>query len=143
MLPNVTTASAVLLSSIPITPRRNRIVAALRLDIKAAQTDILPQNLFYLIKGDGYLYRVPVKEQFRRGKAQPTNVVRVFHHGQLVKVAVPVSELTQFAVITTRVPVATSPTLVIIDPKGQASTMTGWASQGEIAMRIADAALAQ
>ena len=61
----------------------------------------------------------------------------------LVKVAVPVSQLTQFAAITTKVPVDTSPTLVIVDPKGQATTMTGWASLGEITMRIADASPAK
>jgi hypothetical protein len=57
----------------------------------------------------------------------------------LVKVAVSVSQLTQFAVITGKVPVVTSPTLVIVDPKGQATTITGWASAGEVATRIGDA----
>ncbi len=62
-------------------------------------------------------------------------------HGlPIVKVAVPLSALTQFGMITTQVSVVTSPTLVIIDPQHQATTITGFASSGEIGTRIADAA---
>jgi hypothetical protein len=64
-------------------------------------------------------------------------------HGQLVRVAVPVSELTQFAAITTKVPVVTSPTLIIIDAKGQATTLNGFAGTGEISQRIDDALAAK
>lgn len=60
-------------------------------------------------------------------------------HGRLVKVSVPVSQLTRFAVVTTRVPVVTSPTLVVVDSKGQATTLTGFAGTGEIQQRIDDA----
>jgi hypothetical protein len=59
--------------------------------------------------------------------------------GRLVKVSVPVSQLTQFAVVTTKVPVVTSPTLVVVDPKGQATTITGFAGTGEIQQRVDDA----
>jgi hypothetical protein len=61
----------------------------------------------------------------------------------LVKVAVPVSQLTKFAAITTKIPVVTSPTLVIIDANGRAATLTGYASSGEIRQRITDAIAAK
>jgi hypothetical protein len=52
---------------------------------------------------------------------------------------IPISALTDFPMITTQVPVVTSPTLIIIDPQHNAFTITGWASSSEIATRIADA----
>jgi hypothetical protein len=61
------------------------------------------------------------------------------HGGKVVKLAVPVSELTQFAMITTQVPVVTAPTLVVIDAARQATTITGYADPVEIGQRIADA----
>jgi hypothetical protein len=63
--------------------------------------------------------------------------------GKLVKVSVPVSQLTNFAVITAKVPVVTSPTLVIVDTKGQATTLTGFAGTGEIHQRLDDALAAK
>lgn len=59
--------------------------------------------------------------------------------GQVVKLAVPVSELTQFKAITAQIPIVTAPTLIIIDPSRQATTLTGYASQLEINQRVADA----
>jgi hypothetical protein len=59
--------------------------------------------------------------------------------GQVVKLAVPVSELTQFQGITAQVPVVTAPTLIVIDPTRQATVLTGYASQLEINQRVADA----
>ena len=61
------------------------------------------------------------------------------HGGQVVKLAVPVSELTQFQGITAQIPVVTAPTLILIDPARQATVMTGYASQLEINQRVADA----
>ena len=61
------------------------------------------------------------------------------HGGQVVTLAVPVSELTQFAAITAQIPVVTAPTLILIDPARQATELTGFASQLEIDQRIADA----
>jgi len=60
-------------------------------------------------------------------------------HGQVVKLAIPVSELTKFEMVTTQVPVVTAPTLVVIDRTRQATTLTGFASQLEINQRVADA----
>lgn len=59
--------------------------------------------------------------------------------GQVVKLAVPVSQLTQFSMITTQVPVDTSPTLVLIDRARQATALTGYADGVEIAQRVDDA----
>lgn len=61
------------------------------------------------------------------------------HHGEVVTLAVPVSELTQFAAITAQIPVVTAPTVILIDPARQATTLTGYASQLELNQRVADA----
>jgi hypothetical protein len=61
------------------------------------------------------------------------------HGGQVVKLAIPVSELTQFKAITDQIAVVTAPTLIIIDPSRQAVTLTGYASQLEINQRVANA----
>jgi hypothetical protein len=58
-------------------------------------------------------------------------------------VAVPVSKLTQFTAITSKVPVVTSPTLVIIDRTGQATELTGYADADEIGQRLNDALAAK
>jgi hypothetical protein len=61
------------------------------------------------------------------------------HRGKVVKLAVPVSELTRFGMITQQVPVVTAPTLVLIDAARQATTITGYADPLEISQRIDDA----
>ena len=61
------------------------------------------------------------------------------HKGEVVRLAVPVSQLTQFSMITTQVPVDSSPTLVVIDRARQATTLIGFADGVEIAQRIDDA----
>ncbi|MBV9805090.1 MAG: hypothetical protein JO130_17955 [Solirubrobacterales bacterium] len=61
------------------------------------------------------------------------------HHGQVVKVAAPVSQLIQFSVITEEIPVDTAPELVIIDHARQATSLIGYADGVEIAQRIDDA----
>ena len=65
------------------------------------------------------------------------------HKGQVVKLAVPVSQLTQFSMITTQIPVDSSPTLVVIDRARQATTLIGFADGVEIAQRIDDALAAK
>lgn len=61
------------------------------------------------------------------------------HHKLVVKVAVPISELARYQVVTTQVPVSQSPTLVLIDRAKQATTIVGYASSYEIAQRVDDA----
>ena len=61
------------------------------------------------------------------------------HGGQVVKVAVPVSQLIQFSSLTQTVDVNTAPELVLIDHARQASTLVGYADGVEIAQRIDDA----
>ena len=65
------------------------------------------------------------------------------HHGEVVTLAVPVSELTYFQAVTAQVPVVTAPTLIVIDHARQASTLTGFASQLELNQRVADALAAK
>ena len=61
------------------------------------------------------------------------------HSGRVVKLAVPLGELSRYTVVTNQVPVNQSPTLVLIDPAKQASTIVGFADQFEIAQRVLDA----
>jgi hypothetical protein len=61
------------------------------------------------------------------------------HSGKVVKLAVPLDELSRYKVVSGQVPVSSSPTLVLIDRAGQASTIVGYASSFEIAHRIDDA----
>ncbi len=61
------------------------------------------------------------------------------HSGKVVKLTVPLSELSSYTAITNQVPVAFSPTLVVINRSGQASTIVGFADTFEIANRIAGA----
>jgi hypothetical protein len=61
------------------------------------------------------------------------------HGGQVVKFAIPLSEVTRYGVVTNQVQVQSSPTLVIIDRHGQAFTITGFADGLEISQRIDDA----
>src|SRR5947209_3892515 len=57
-------------------------------------------------------------------------------HSVVVKVAVPVSAISSFTMLTNTVPVSTSPTLILIDRDGNASTITGFADRFEIAQRL-------
>jgi hypothetical protein len=57
----------------------------------------------------------------------------------IVKVAVPVSDVASFKMVTSTVPVNSSPTLIVIDRGGSASTITGFADRFEIAQRLDDA----
>lgn len=65
------------------------------------------------------------------------------HGGHVVRLAVPVSELTNFSIITQQIPVVTAPTLVLIDADRQATTLTGFADTDEISQRIDDALAAK
>jgi len=61
------------------------------------------------------------------------------HGGQVVKAAVPVSQLIQFSSLTQTVDVNTAPELVLIDHARQATTLVGYADSVEIAQRIDNA----
>jgi hypothetical protein len=65
------------------------------------------------------------------------------HHGEVFKVAVPVSQLIQFSALTQSVDISTAPELVLIDKARQASTLIGYADGVEIAQRIDDALAAK
>jgi hypothetical protein len=58
---------------------------------------------------------------------------------RVLKLAVPQSELSQYAVVTNQVQVTETPTLVVIDPASRATTLVGFADTLEIAQRIDDA----
>jgi hypothetical protein len=61
------------------------------------------------------------------------------HKGQVFKLAVPLSQLTNYTAVTNQVPISASPTLVLINRHRQASTLIGFASGFEIAQRVSDA----
>jgi Cu/Zn superoxide dismutase len=61
------------------------------------------------------------------------------HSGKVVKMAVPVSSLARYSLVTNQVPVQVSPTLVLINRARQASTIIGFADRFEIAQRVTDA----
>jgi hypothetical protein len=61
------------------------------------------------------------------------------HGNKVVKLAVPLSELTRYPVITNQVQVTESPTLVLIDANRKANMLTGFVDQFELAQRVADA----
>jgi hypothetical protein len=58
---------------------------------------------------------------------------------QVVKLAVPLSELARYPVVTNQLMVNESPTLVLIDGHGEAAMMVGFADRYEIAQRVLDA----
>jgi hypothetical protein len=58
------------------------------------------------------------------------------HGGRVVKLAVPIKDLSRYPVITTQVPVSESPTLVLIDRRRQATTLVGFAGGFEITHRV-------
>jgi hypothetical protein len=59
--------------------------------------------------------------------------------GRVVKLAIPISEVANYPVVSNQVPIQGSPTLVIIDRSAQAFTLVGFASGFEIAHRVNDA----
>jgi hypothetical protein len=59
--------------------------------------------------------------------------------GRVVELAVPLTELTRYPVVSTQVAVNTSPTLVVINSHQLATTIVGFADSFEISQRIADA----
>lgn len=59
--------------------------------------------------------------------------------GKVFKLAVPISELARYPVVTNQVPVNISPTLVIVGRSRQAVTIEGFADRFEIAQRMRDA----
>jgi hypothetical protein len=65
------------------------------------------------------------------------------HRGQVVKLAIPVSQAGSFTAVTQQVPVNFTPTLVLIDPSGQASEIVGYSDTFEIDQRVADALAAR
>jgi len=65
------------------------------------------------------------------------------HRGQVVKLAIPLDEASNFTAVTQQVPVNFSPTLVLIAPNGQTGEIVGFSDQLEIAQRVNDALAAR
>lgn len=61
------------------------------------------------------------------------------HGHKVVKLAVPLTELSRYTVVTNQVPVTESPTLVLIDTQRKADTIVGFADRFEISQRVDDA----
>jgi hypothetical protein len=61
------------------------------------------------------------------------------HRGRVVKLAIPLTELPSYTVVTGQVPVNVSPTLVVISRNGQAGEIVGFSDKFEITQRVDDA----
>jgi len=61
------------------------------------------------------------------------------HHGRVVKVEIPVSQIVNYPVLTTQVQIDSLPTMVIIDSHQQAFTIAGYTTSFEIAARVDEA----
>jgi hypothetical protein len=59
--------------------------------------------------------------------------------GKVIKLAVPLSEITRYPVITSQVQVTEAPTLVLIDGHRKADLLTGYLDQFELSQRVSDA----
>jgi len=78
------------------------------------------------------------------GTADARAVAREMRHvstfrGRAVVLTAPLSRLSAFDFITNAVQVTVAPTVVIVDRRGRASTIVGFADRGEIEQRLADA----
>ncbi len=133
-IPATTTASAVHTAH-HASPGRHAVhvrppqtaAARLRLVARALEDHQVLAMLFYNPAGsDDRLVRQELAEV-------PT------HHGAVVKLSIPLSEVASYSIITQQVPVTGSPTLVIVDRGRGATEIVGFADTFEIAQRIDDA----
>jgi hypothetical protein len=83
------------------------------------------------------LFYNPAAADDRAVKRELAAVTR--DRGAVVKLTVPLSELARYTVVTNQVGVSSSPTLVLIDPARQATTIVGFADRFEISQRVASA----
>jgi hypothetical protein len=60
-------------------------------------------------------------------------------HGKVARFSIPVSDLSQFQPVTSKVPVASTPTLLVIDKQGATTTLTGFVDQLAISQTVSDA----
>jgi hypothetical protein len=73
-------------------------------------------------------------------RAVKKELAAVSTHGRrVVKLAVPIAELARYPLVTQKVTVNESPTLVLVDAQHQATTIVGFTDRFEIAQRIDDA----
>jgi hypothetical protein len=61
------------------------------------------------------------------------------HGGRVAKFTVPVSQLSSYSAVTNQVPVSSSPTLLLIDKRGEATSLVGFVDQLAISQRVTDA----
>jgi hypothetical protein len=76
-------------------------------------------------------------------RAVKAELATIKSRGKVVTLAVPLTELTRYPVVTNQVPVTESPTLVLINRSQQATTIIGFADRFEIAQRVVDALAAK
>jgi hypothetical protein len=124
--PSVTVKPA---PSKPATPAHNPAAARHRLDVvtRALDAKHVVAMLFYN----------PAATDDRAVKQELATVPS--HGKRVVKLAVPISELARYTVVTNQVPVNESPTLVLIDAARHATTIVGFADGFEISHRVDDA----
>jgi hypothetical protein len=123
-----------------VTPKHAKVVTpAKAAPAAASQSQNQVSQVVHAIaqhKVVGLLFYNPLASDDRAVKAE---LAAAATKAGVVKVAVPVSDISTFKAITDTVPVSSSPTLIIIDRDGNASTITGFADRFEIGQRLGDA----
>lgn len=99
--------------------------------VKTLQTAVADHNVVAV------LFYNPAAADDRAMKQELASVPA--HSGHVVKLAIPVSELTKFEMVTAQIPVVTAPTLIVIDSAHQATSYIGFLSQMALNQRVANA----
>ena len=60
-------------------------------------------------------------------------------HGKVARFSIPVSDLSQFQPVTSKVPVTSTPTLLVIDKQGATTTLNGFVDPLAISQTVSDA----
>jgi hypothetical protein len=60
-------------------------------------------------------------------------------HGKVARFSIPVSDLSQFQSVTSKVPVTSTPTLLVIDKQGATTTLNGFVDPLAISQTVSDA----
>jgi hypothetical protein len=122
----------------------SRTHGARRVHVFRAAAHLTPAGRLALVTRSLAAHRVLALLFFNRAAADDRAVRRELaavpvHHGAVVKLAIPLAEVASYASLTTRTPISTSPTLLIIDRARAAVELVGFADRFEIAQRVADA----
>lgn len=83
-----------------------------------------------------FLFYNPRGEDDRAMHSQLRHVAR--HHGQVVVLSAPISQLEQYKMITTKVEIDGTPSLLFFDRTGRVAALRGFADAAEVRQRVID-----